>query len=44
MIAAGYVLLQMQGGIVLAFTNIGRGMPGWLPVLGGIPCILVKTT
>jgi hypothetical protein len=35
MIAAGYVLLRMQGGIVLAFTNTGYGIAGWAPLFGG---------
>jgi hypothetical protein len=33
--AAGTVFLRGRGGVTFGFTNMGTGMPGWLPFIGG---------
>ncbi len=35
LIAAGELFLQIAGGDVIGWKNLGHGMPGWMPFIGG---------
>jgi hypothetical protein len=41
--AAGEVFLRGLGGQTSGFTNVGPGLPGWLPTIGGHPVHLLGT-
>ena len=33
--AAGQALLPLGGGVTMAYTSLGLGLPGWVPFIGG---------
>jgi hypothetical protein len=33
--AAGQALLLLGGGVTMAYTSMGGGLPGWVPLIGG---------